>query len=378
MRSVLTVLGVAFAVAGFVVLTGFSHGMERAWTTSLLERDVHLTAVPRGTVQILAASIDQTAAVRVAAVDGVRDASAELADMVMLPSGQPVLVVGWPPGSFLWGTLRLSAGRLPDAGGSHRRGGASRGPVPSGGDAAATDTAVLGDGLAHALRVRPGDPLTLLGARLTVIAVFRPSGVINNNMLILPLPALQRLLNRPGQVTVLDVRLARPGNAREARAVQARLDAAFPGLEFTETRFMADSNDILRLIRAMAWGISLIALTMGFFAVLNTLLMSVTERVREFGVLSAVGWSPGRVLAMVVLEGLALSLAGSAAGIVFGIVGLRWLAASPMLRGLVEPQVGAALFLQVSVVTLLLGVIGSLYPAGRAVRVQPVEALRYE
>ena len=357
-RSVLTALGVALAVAGFVVLTGFSRGMAHAWTTSLLERDVHLTAVPRGTVQILTASIDESLTGRVAAIEGVRDASAELADMVMLPSGQPVLVVGWPAGSFLWETLRLSAGRLPAA---------SR-----------MDAAVLGGGLAGALRLAPGDSFQVLGAPLVVSAVFRPAGVINNNMLILPLPTLQRLLNRPGKVTVLDVRLAHPGDAQGLKAVQARLGAAFPGLIFTETRFVADSDDILRLIRAMAWGISLIALAMGFFTILNTLLMSVTERVREFGVLSAVGWSPSRVLAMVVLEGLALSVAGSAAGIVLGIGGLGWLAASPVLRGLVEPEIGARLLLQVSAVTLALGVIGSLYPAGRAVRVQPVNALKYE
>jgi putative ABC transport system permease protein len=278
--------------------------------------------------------------------------------MVMLPSGQPVLVVGWPPRSFLWGTLRLSGGRL---------------PAP-----ARMNWVVAGEGLARALHLVPGDTLSLLSAPLTVAAVFHPSGVINNNTLILPLPMLQRLLNRPGQVTVVDVRLARPGDTGQVRAAQARLDAAFPSLDFTETRYVADTNDIMRLIRAMAWGISLIALTMGLVAVLNTLLMSVTERVREFGVLSAVGWSPARVLAMVILEGLALTLAGSAAGIVLGIAGLRWLAASPMLRGLVEPQVGAALFLQVSAATLLVGIIGSLYPAGRAVRVRPVDALRYE
>jgi putative ABC transport system permease protein len=307
---------------------------------------------------MLAASIDQTVAARVAAVDGVRDASGELADMVMLASGRPVLVVGWPPGSFLWDTLRLSAGRLPERG--------------------RTDAAVLGEGLARTLRLGPGGTLPMLGATFTVSAVFHPNGVINNNMVVVPLPALQRLLNRPRQITVLDVRLLHPADAGEAGAVRTRLDGAFPELVFTETRFVADSNDIMRLIQAMAWGISLIALTMGLCAVLNTLLMSVTERVREFGVLSALGWSPGRVLAMVVVEGVVLSLAGSAAGIVLGIGGLRWLAASPMLRGLVEPRVGASIFVQVAAVALVMGIIGSLYPAGRAVRVHPVDALRYE
>lgn len=357
-RSVLTALGVALAVAGFVVLTGFSQGMERAWTTGLIERDVHMTAVPRGTVQILTASIDETVPARVAAFDGVRDASGELADMVMLPSGQPVLVVGWPPGSFLWATLRLSGGRL---------------PAPS-----QPDGAVLGQGLTDVLRLGPGETLHLLGTPLVVSAVFHPSGVLNNNMVVVPLPTLQRLLNRPGKVTVVDLRLAQPGDPERVKAVRARLEAAFPGLAFTETRSVADSDTILRLIRGMAWGISLIALAMGLFTVLNTLLMSVTERVREFGVLSALGWSPSRVLAMVVIEGLTLAVAGSAAGIVLGIGGLRWLAQAPMLRGLVEPEIGARLLLEAAAVTLFLGVVGSLYPAGRAVRVQPVEALKYE
>jgi putative ABC transport system permease protein len=357
-RSVLTALGVALAVGGFVVLVGFSQGFEQAWTTSLVERDVHMTGVPRGTVQILAASIDETTAERATHVQGVRNAAGELADMVMLPSGRPVLVVGWPPGSFLWTTLRLSGGRLP-AGNR-------------------TDDVVLGQGLADTLRLRPGDGFELLGASLVVRAVFHPSGAINNNMAILSLPMLQRLLNRPGKITVLNLRLAHPGDPQSVKAVRARLEAAFPDLIFTETRFVADSNDILRLIRAMAWGISLIALTMGFFTVLNTLLMSVTERVREFGLLSALGWSPNRVLAMVLMEGVALTLSGSAVGIMLGIGGLWGLSHAPLLRGLVDPEIGVRLVLEACGAALLLGVAGSLYPAGRAVRIQPVEALKYE
>jgi putative ABC transport system permease protein len=355
-RSLLTAFGVALAVAGFIVLTGFSHGMDRAWTTSLVERDVQMTAVPRGTVQVLAASVDEGAARRIAAVSGVRDAAGELASMVLLPSGQPVLAVGWAPGSFLWQTLRLSTGRLP----------------------APADGAVLGQGLAAALRLAPGDAFPLLGARLHVAAVFHPAGVINNNMAIVPLPALQRLLNRPGKVTVIDLRLTHPDDPAQVEAVRARLAAAFPGLTFTETRSVADTNDILRLIRAMAWGISLIALAMGLFTVLNTLLMSVTERVREFGILSALGWSPARVLAMVVIEGVALAAAGSLAGVVLGVAGLRWLAAAPMLRGLLEPEIGVRVLGQVVAATLLLGVAGSLYPAGRAVGGRAVDALKYE
>jgi putative ABC transport system permease protein len=197
-------------------------------------------------------------------------------------------------------------------------------------------------------------------------------------MVILPLPSLQRLSERPGKITVLLLRLDHPEDPEAVKAVRARLNAKFPDLIFVETRFAADNNDVVRLLRAMAWGVSIIALVMGLFVILNTLLISVTERTREFGVLSAVGWGAERILATIVLEGLVLTMAGSAAGMVLGSGGLMWLARATALRGFVEPHLDIGLAAEVCIVTVLLGVVGSAYPAWRAVRLNPVEALKYE
>jgi putative ABC transport system permease protein len=358
MRSSLSALGVALAVAGFIALLGMARGTEHAWIKTLIERDTHVMVTRKGAVEILTASIDEQVAEELRKIAGVRDVAGELIDLVALGADQPVLMAGWAPDSFLWKTLRLNSGSLP-------------GPNDPQG-------LVLGQSMAETLRSTPGHTLTLLGSQFTITGIARPAGTMNNNMVFLPLHTMQMLLNRPGRVTVFNLRLNRSDDPESMQRILSRLRVAFPALTFTETRSIADNNDLLRMGRAIAWGTSIIALVMGMLGVLNTLLMSVTERMHEFGVLSAVGWRPVRILAMIVMEGLAITMAGSAVGTLLGIYGLYYLARMPFLRGFLEPEVGLRLILEVCAATLLLGVIGSLYPAWRGIRLNPIEALKYE
>lgn len=358
LRSSLGALGVALAVASFIALLGMARGTEQAWTNTLVARETHVMVTRKGAIDILTASIDEQTAVALQQVAGVQEVAGELIDLVALESNQPVLVAGWAPESFLWRTLHLSAGQLP------------------------TDTdspgIVLGQAMADTWRVQPGHTLLLLGQQFTVAGIAQPAGTMNNNMVFFPLHSLQTLLNRPGRVTVLNVRLEHPEEPESRQTTLAHLRTTFADLSFTETALIAANNDLLRVGRAMAWGTSLIAMVMGMLGVLNTLLMSVTERLREFGILSAVGWHPGRILTMIVLEGLVMTMTGSMVGTLLGIYGLYGLASLPHFRGFLEPEVGLRLVLEVVVVTLSLGVIGSLYPAWRGVRLNPMEALKYE
>jgi putative ABC transport system permease protein len=192
------------------------------------------------------------------------------------------------------------------------------------------------------------------------------------------LPTLQKLMGLPGKVTSFSIRASHPGDTERVGELKARLAKEFPLLAFAETRDVADTVRAMRFLRSMAWAVSIIALFMGTVAVLNTLLMSVTERTYDIGVLSAIGWQPARILSMVLIEGVLLTITGSILGIGVGLGVLRLLAQMPPVLGFLEPEVTPRLVLEVAAATLVMGIAGSLYPSWRAVCLNPVDALRRE
>jgi putative ABC transport system permease protein len=144
-----------------------------------------------------------------------------------------------------------------------------------------------------------------------------------------------------------------------------------PG-EFSEQ--MPDFENASRFFNA----ISLMAIVVGGLGVLNTMLMSVHERTREIGVLRAVGWGRRPVLAMILKESLILALLGGVAGIIVAFLLVGALNQVPYVGGVMTARWQWDVFARALWVALALGLIGGLYPAYRATRMQPVEALRYE
>jgi putative ABC transport system permease protein len=201
---------------------------------------------------------------------------------------------------------------------------------------------------------------------------------MGNNMVLLPLPTMQEMMGLPGRVTAFNIAVDRPDDPQGIESVLNRLGGAFPELRFWETKDAADNSEILRSMRATAWSVSVIAIVMGTVIVTNTLLMSVNERTREIGVLSAVGWSAGRIQGMIVLEGMLLTLAGSLAGAALGLAGVGVLTSHPRVRGFVDTDMSGALIAEVAGAAILLGLLASAYPAWRAVRINVMDAIHHE
>ena len=134
----------------------------------------------------------------------------------------------------------------------------------------------------------------------------------------------------------------------------------------------------MRNSNSMIGAISFVAILVGGVGVLNTMLMSVFERTREIGVLRALGWGRRRILGLILREALMLGLLGGLAGIVlaFGLVFL--IQSIPMIGEAIDAVWSVQIFLRALSVALLLGLVGGLYPAYRATRLTPIEALRYE
>lgn len=133
-------------------------------------------------------------------------------------------------------------------------------------------------------------------------------------------------------------------------------------------------STITSLLTTMVAGISGISLVVGGVGVMNIMLVSVTERTREIGLLKAIGAKEKDILTQFLIEAVVMTLFGGIIGILLGISGAFLIA---LVAGIPFVISVPAVILAVGVSTLV-GVVFGLYPARRAARLSPIDALRYE
>jgi putative ABC transport system permease protein len=140
---------------------------------------------------------------------------------------------------------------------------------------------------------------------------------------------------------------------------------------------MGRMNQGLDMMNTAVWAVSLVAILVGGIIVVITMLKAVSERTREIGVLRAIGWTRQRIIRMIIGESILLSLIAIVVGLIVGIGIVEILGSTGMIPGLM-PSFSVSLFVKGIGVALLLGIIGGIYPAYRASRLEPTEALRYD
>ncbi len=128
----------------------------------------------------------------------------------------------------------------------------------------------------------------------------------------------------------------------------------------------------------MIGGISFLAIAVGGIGVLNTMLMAVFERTREIGVLRALGWRSRAILRMILVEALLLRTDWWNPGSWHCLWAGCLAPMEPTVGSMLQPMWELECLGRAIITALLLGLLGGLYPAYRATRLQPIEALRYE
>jgi len=131
-------------------------------------------------------------------------------------------------------------------------------------------------------------------------------------------------------------------------------------------------SQVLGVLTIALAGIAAISLIVGGIGIMNIMLVSVTERTREIGLRKAVGATPKIIMIQFLIESTVISVAGGIVGIILGTGG------SLAMKGFLPTSVSFWSILLACPVSVIIGVVFGVLPAGRAARLNPIQALRYE
>ena len=154
----------------------------------------------------------------------------------------------------------------------------------------------------------------------------------------------------------------------------------------TMSSILESIQNIIGIMQMMLVAIASIALVVASIGIMNTMLTSVMERTREIGIMKAIGATNKDVMLIFIIEGMLVSIVGGIFGVLLGVFGSRGitglLTAGPMAGGgggmSLTPIISIGSIGLAVGVSLVVGVLSSLYPAWKAARMSPIEAVRYE
>ena len=358
-RSVMTVLGVAAALCLLVAVDSLASGLANALHSEDGARSLVVYRKNRYCPQT--SILPEHYGARIEAVEGVESM---LPVQVFLNNCRAsldlVVFHGAPPEAALaQRSLRLIAGSL-DGYRNER------------------DGALVGRSFAARRGLEPGDRFRFGEVDVRISGVFASSDSTQEGVVLVHLAGLQRAARRLGSVTQFDVRVA---EGADPKAVSQRIDALFATAEEpTDTRpksahlasATADLVEMLRLGRWLAVACLVVVLTL----VANTVWMGVQERVRELGVLRAMGFREGHVLRLVLGEALLLAALGAIVGVGGALLVLRFTHLSIGTEGIAIPlEADAMVAVRGAALALFAGALAGLLPALQSARRPVVEAL---
>ena len=240
---------------------------------------------------------------------------------------------------------------------------------------AAGDELVAGSTAARRLGLRAGDTVALDGRDFRVTGVLRPTGSQDDELLVVELGAAQALLGKPGKVTLVQVAALCSDCPVEEIAVQ--LGDVLPGTRVTAMQQVTRNRmEALGVFRTFSYAIAAIIIAIEALVVFVTMMGSVNARTREIGIFRALGFRRTHVTLLVLLEAAVASVVAGALGYLAGM-GAAYLLLPFFAEGLnvtvswAPPLAAGAVLLAV-----LIGSLGSLYPALHASRLDPTVALR--
>lgn len=360
-RSVLTLLGIIVSTASMVLFLSFGEGLRRALGSELSNVGPAILVLPEG-VEAFSPGYPELRPETVKELEKIQTdvGITQIVPYVVLTRG------GFDPQStFVFQGLPAGISPKTMYPSLESKEGAS---VPS------AAGAIVGERVSERSNLKIGKTLRLSpSVSLKVEGILQKSGGLSDSVIYVPLEAVHRALGTQNY-TAVAASIAQGRKADDvAKAIKERIPTLNPQTTGDVLQFAERAVRISDLVR---FGISLVALIVGGLLVANTVMMSVYERIREFGLMRALGAKRNFIFGLVLLESLLLGVIGGLLGLVVGEL------ASSLVNWYTGREVGiplsAVTFRLASFalfVAIALGLLAGFLPARTASRLKVVEAL---
>ncbi len=235
------------------------------------------------------------------------------------------------------------------------------------------EQALAGKRAAELLALSPGTALTLNGVGIGIAGVLEETGSNEDYQLFLSLETLQKLFNKEGLVSVVDIRAL--CNACPVEIIADAINEKIPGVRAVAVKQVAATEmGMLEKINRLMLALAGITLVVGGFGVVNTLIASVHERLKDIGIMRAVGASRGQILKVFIYEALIMGVLGGILG--YGAGTLLAYAIAPLILEGAKVTFIPEYFPLALILAILIAVIATLYPATQAAKIRVADSFR--
>ncbi|MDO5851527.1 MAG: ABC transporter permease [Methanobacteriaceae archaeon] len=236
------------------------------------------------------------------------------------------------------------------------------------------DQIVIGKLLADEKNKKIGDTINIKNKDYTITGIFETGDRGKDNSIIMNLaPARDIGKLEDGEVFLETVQVKAGSNVDTVRN-KVNDSTSNEIIALTDASELDSVKGLLNIINSATIVISGLSIVIGGLGVINTMLMSVFDRTKEIGLLKAVGWSDKRIISMILGESIIITLTSFVIAAIIAIIGLSIVSYLGYFNAVYTVKTfGIAL-----IVSIVVGLVGGFYPAYRASKFQPTEALRYE
>jgi putative ABC transport system permease protein len=369
-RSLLTLIGIAASIAVLFSIISFNRGFERGLARELERTGIHFMVVPSGCPHEVASLVLHGAVIP-------KFLDAEIASKIREVEGialiSPILVSQLP--NPVKNRLDIAYGMEMSHISMLKPSWKIEGDIPE------SDYEIIaGSEVAGHDNIRIGDSVEYTGEKtFRVSGILERTGSHDDAFIYMPIKALQELLGKHERVTALGVRVSEPGRLS---VVTEKLAGEVPGIQIvTIGQVMTSISNLASSAKILSLSIALIAVLISTVGVMNSILMAIFERTQEIGMMRAIGASRFDIFRITIKETVLLTTLGGFAGIIASVIG------SGMIEGLVRkfmPYVPSGKMIAVEpwlaglciAFSIIVGILSGIYPAWKASKVNPIEAIR--